>query len=93
MCARDRLAPESFLDVLYQDVIADPIKEVRRVYDFIGLDLTAEREATMQRWIRDNAQRKHGVHSYRLEDFGLDREQLDPHFEAYRDRFGVPIEP
>jgi hypothetical protein len=92
MDVRNRLDSSSFLDVLYQDVISDPFKEVRRVYDFIGLELTPDTESQMQRWLAANSQTKHGVHHYQLEDFGLDRASLDPHFEAYRDRFGVPIE-
>jgi hypothetical protein len=92
MDARDRLGSDAFLDVLYQDVVADPMKQVRRVYDFVGLDLEVSTEAAMQSWLHDNAQTKHGVHHYRLEDFGLTREQLDPQFRAYRTRFGVPVE-
>jgi len=90
MAVRGRAAPGSFLDVLYQDVVKDPLKEVRRVYDFIELELTPETEQTMQQWLATNSQTKHGVHSYQLGDFGLDRARLDPHFEAYRQRFGVP---
>jgi hypothetical protein len=90
MAVRARAAPGSFLDVLYQDVMEDPLKEVRRVYDFIGLELSPETEQSMRRWLATHSQTKHGVHSYQLEDFGLDRTRLDPHFEAYRERFGVP---
>jgi hypothetical protein len=92
MDVRSRVSRESFIDVLYHDVVADPLKEVRRVYDFIGLDLTPETEAAMQQWRVDNRQTKHGTHNYRLEDFGLSRSGIDPHFEAYREKFGVPIE-
>jgi hypothetical protein len=92
MDVRSRRGQDSFLDVLYQDVVADPLKQVRRVYDFIGLDLSPEIEATMERWRSENSQTKHGTHRYRLEDFGLDREGLDPRFAAYREQFGVPIE-
>ena len=92
MDVRSRVGIESFLDVLYHDVVADPLKEVRRVYDFIGLDFTPETEAAMQQWLIDNGRTKHGTHRYRLEDFGLARSDIDPNFEAYRERFGVPIE-
>ena len=90
MAVRGRAAPGSFLDVLYQDVMEDPLKEVRRVYDFIGLELSPETEQSMRQWLATHGQTKHGVHSYQLEDFGLDRARLDPYFEAYRERFGVP---
>lgn len=89
---RGRRGSDSFIDVLYQDVVADPLKQIRRVYDFIGQDLTPETEAAMQQWRAEHSQTKHGTHRYRLEDFGLDRSTLDPKFEAYRERFGVPIE-
>ena len=92
MQARQRIDPRVFLDVLYQHVIRDPLEQVRRVYDFIGLELEPATESAMNRWLRDNSQTKHGVHGYELEDFGLSREDLDPHFKAYRDQYGVPIE-
>jgi len=92
MDVRSRVDSSSFLDVLYQDVVADPLQEIRRVFEFIGLDLAAETETSMRRWLTDNSQTRHGVHSYQLSDFGLDRSMLDRHFEPYRDRFGVPIE-
>jgi hypothetical protein len=92
MDVRSRVSNESFLDVIYQDVVTDPLKEVRRVCDFIGIDLMPETEATMQQWRVDNKQTKHGTHRYQLEDFGLSRSAIDPNFEAYREKFGVPIE-
>ncbi|MDJ0848007.1 MAG: sulfotransferase [Myxococcota bacterium] len=89
---RERGDQGSFLDVLYADLTADPLKEVRRVYDFLDLELAPGTEAAMGRWLAANAQTRHGVHQYRLEDFGLDRPRLDPHFANYRARFGVPAE-
>ncbi len=90
--ARERRSPSAFLDVLYADLVADPLKEVRRVYDFIGLELASATEAAMRHWLAENEQTRHGVHLYRLADFGLDRAGLDPHFAPYRTRFGVPAE-
>lgn len=92
MQARRSIDPGVFLDVLYQDVISNPLEQVRRVYDFIGMELEPATEAAMNQWLRNNSQTKHGVHGYELEDFGLSREALDPHFKAYRDQYGVPIE-
>jgi hypothetical protein len=81
-----------FLDVAYADLVADPLKQVRRVYDFLGLPLPPETEAGMQRWLAGNPQGRHGAHRYRLEDFGLDARALAPRFEPYRERFGVARE-
>ncbi len=82
----------AFADVAYADLVADPIKQVRRIYDFLGLPLPPETEAAMERWLAANPQGRHGVHRYRLEDFGLDRAELEPLFEPYRRRFGVASE-
>jgi hypothetical protein len=89
MEVRDGAGPDSFLDVAYADLVADPLKEIRRIYDFIGLSLAPETEAAMQGWIAGNPQNKHGIHRYRLEDFGLDRARLEQRFEPYRSRFGI----
>jgi hypothetical protein len=81
-----------FMDVHYTDLVADPMKQIRRIYDFLGLPLTAETEETMRQWQGRNPQHKHGVHRYQLEDFGLDREELAEQFKPYCERFGVASE-
>jgi hypothetical protein len=89
MQVRERATGRSFLDVAYPDLLADPLKEIRRIYDFLGLRLAPPTEASMQRWLAANPQNKLGVHRYRLADFGLDRAQLERSFDPYRQRFGV----
>ncbi|MBI5487075.1 MAG: sulfotransferase [Deltaproteobacteria bacterium] len=79
-----------FLDVRYGDLVADPVREIRRVYDWLGAPLLPAAEAAMERWRLGNPQYKHGRHRYRLEDFGLDREEVSRAFFAYRERFGIP---
>jgi hypothetical protein len=92
MAVRDRTPPGVCLDVAYADLLADPLKQARRVCDFLGLPLSAEVEASMRHWIAENPQHRRGVHRYRLEDFGLDRAALEQRFEPYRSRFGVAAE-
>ena len=89
---RERVGSRGFHDVAYADLLADPMKEIRRIYDFLALPLTPATEAAMQRWLAANPQNKRGVHRYRLEDFGLDRGQLARRFEPYCQRFGVAAE-
>jgi hypothetical protein len=87
MVARDRIGADRFLDVAYADLVADPLKQVRRIYDFADLSLSGETEAAMQAWIAGNPQDKHGHHRYQLEDFGLDRGRLEELFDPYCRRF------
>jgi hypothetical protein len=89
---RERAPAGAFLDVAYADLLADPLEEIRRIYDFLGLALAPATEAAMHAWLAANPQNKRGVHRYQLEDFGLDRAELARRFEPYRARFGVAAE-
>jgi hypothetical protein len=89
MEARERLDPSAFIDVAYDGLLADPMKQVRRIYDFIGCGLATETEQAMEVWRANNRQDRHGVHRYELSDFGLVREELDARFTRYCERFDV----
>jgi hypothetical protein len=89
---RDADRQGRFLDVHYGRLVADPLGELRRVYEFLGDPLTPAAEAAMRGWLRANPQHKHGRHRYRLEDFGLRRDDVARSFADYRARFGIPDE-
>ena len=91
--ARDTLPADAFIDVAYRDLVTDPMKQIRRIHDFLGLSLRPDTEEAMRTWRSSNPQNKHGVHRYRLEDFGLDRARLEGDFARYRARFDVEQEP
>jgi hypothetical protein len=92
MEVRDRRGAGQFLDVAYADMVSDPMKQIRRIYDFIDCALTPETEQVMRGWLGGNPQNKHGVHRYQLEDFGLDREPLSAQLVPYRERYEIPEE-
>ncbi|OAN59356.1 MULTISPECIES: sulfotransferase family protein [unclassified Sphingobium] len=78
-------------DIQYDQQLADPIGEMRRLYARFDTPLTAEAEAAMQATLSANPQGKHGKHSYALEDYGFDRAGIHAHFEDYIDRFAIPV--
>jgi hypothetical protein len=84
--------PDSFIDVSYYDVLKDPMAEVRRIYAFAGIELTDVAVAAMEANLKSNPQNKHGVHRYRLEDFGLTTAQIRTDYGAYSKFFGIPEE-
>lgn len=94
MQARDEglLAPEQVVDVLYRDLVADPVASVRRVYQRFGLELSPAVAERMRAWVAARPRGRHGEHRYRFEDTGLDLETERARFAAYRERFGVPSE-
>jgi hypothetical protein len=75
------------VDLLFQDLLADPIACVRRIYTAAGDELSAGAEAEMSAWIDQNRQHKHGKHEYAAEDVGLSLGELQRRFEFYRPRF------
>ncbi len=85
IAVRAKADPSRFFDVPYQSLIADPIGTVRAACAHFGYDFSPEYEARAVAWRAANPQHKHGVHRYRLDDFGLDAATVNRHFAAYRD--------
>ena len=76
IAARSRLGEDRFLDVHHRDLIADPMREVRRVYEFVGAELTPSVERTIGDWQVANRSGAQGAHHYTAEQFGLTTEQI-----------------
>jgi len=73
-------------DIAFDDAVADPIQQVSRLYDAVGLPLTVEAEGAMLRWL-DERPREAARPAYGLENYGLHPEQVDDRFALYNKRF------
>ncbi len=73
-------------DIEFAAAVADPIGAVARVYDAVGMPLTAEAETAMRRWL-SHRPREAARPSYALETYGLTADQVDDRFAAYNHRF------
>jgi hypothetical protein len=80
---------DRFIDVFFENAMRDPLAEIRRIYEFAGMELTPETEAKMRQWLVDNAREKRVAHSYSLEQFGFTEEGIRRDFAAYRERFST----
>jgi hypothetical protein len=89
LAARAATDPSRLADVAYDDLLADPIGVVKRLYAHFGYSYSPELEAGMRRWLREHPQHKHGVHRYDLADYGLSPEAVDARFADYSRRFGL----
>ena len=83
--------PARCTDIEFDGAVADPIGQVSRVYDAIGVPFTAAAESAMRRWLQQRpreAQRP----PYTLSDYGLDDQRIDNRFVTYNQRFrsGAP---
>lgn len=77
------------VDVLYDDLVSDPVATVAAIYSGTGRSLTDDAAAAMAAHVRANPKGKHGAHHYDLADFGLHDGKVMERFAAYADRYGV----
>jgi hypothetical protein len=78
-----------FHDVLYHDLLADPIGTIEQLYRAFGLELSHEAAQGMKRYLKENPQNKYGKHNYTLEEFGLDEQKIKEKYGPYCERFGL----
>lgn len=88
MRSRDAIGEEQCIDVSYHDVMSDPVETIRRVYEASGLTMSDEHASRIRNWLANHNQTKHGVHKHSPEEFGMDADEVNEKFAAYRERFG-----
>ena len=92
MASRDNIGEDRIIDVHYADMMRDPIGTARKLYAALGDEFTPEAQAGMQAWVDDNPQDKFGRHEYKLAQFGLTKEKLEPMFAEYLRRYPIEME-
>ena len=78
----------------YQRFVANPIREIKRLYEFLGQTLPGGVEAAMDVAISVHDERRAAVgpNRYSLEQFGLTADRLPPIFNDYVRQFGIERE-
>jgi hypothetical protein len=92
IAARSRIGDERFLDVHHRDLVADPMGELHRIYQWLGLELGAPVERAMAEWQTANRAGAHGIHRYTAEQYGLSDARVRSDYDFYIRRFDVQIE-
>jgi Sulfotransferase family len=94
--ARDdgTLAAEHVVDVQFTDFMADPFETIGRIYDQLGLVLTAATDNRMRAFLEAHpGDGGGGGGRYRFADTELDAAELRERARPYQERFDVPSEP
>ena len=86
------LPADRITDVLYRDLVREPIATVASLYRGWGRTLSAEAEARMRAFLDHRRHAKRGAHEYAFETTGLDRDAERKKYAAYLERYGVPLE-
>lgn len=89
---REQVPADNQYDIQYADITSDWQQAMQGIFKFLGMPFTDHAKADMQSWMDENSQHKHGAHTYSLEDFGLNKEEVDQRLMFYRDRYNIPYE-
>ena len=86
---RDRLANNRICDIQYDEIRREPIRAVRRIYEYFGWSLSHEAERRMRVLVASQAKRQSANHRYDLSQFGASANRVLSAFATYCQRFGL----
>ena len=75
--------PDDFYHLYYDDLLADPLAQLRKVYRWLGDEWTEATEVGMRNWLNENPQGRRGKHRYSLAQWGFSKQDLEPYFSDY----------
>jgi hypothetical protein len=78
-----RERPEDMCDVYYDDLVADPLAQMKKIYAWLGDAWTDTTETGMRAWLEANPQGRFGQHRYSLAQWGFTKQDLEPYFADY----------
>ena len=81
--------PGQVLDIVHGQFHADPMAVLDRIYGFIGMDIADDTRAAFAQRIADKPELQHGVHSYRLADYGVTADEARAPFADYIARYDL----
>ena len=90
--ARDHVPRERMIDVHYEDMEGDWRAAMRRVYDFLDLDIAPALPA-MERYQERTRTLKRRPHRYSLEEFGLTPGRVLDELDDYVETYAIPPDP
>jgi len=78
-----RERPADVYNLYYDDLVADPLAQMKRIYAWLGDAWSAPAESGMMAWLSANPQGRFGKHSYSLAQWGFSKQDLTPYFSDY----------
>jgi len=87
MAVRAKAGSERFIDIDYRELTQNAAEQGARVLEFAGIPMSAEIENGMADWIEANRREHRAVHTYTLDDFGLNADEITREYGSYIDAF------
>jgi hypothetical protein len=85
--ARETEPAGRFIDVLYLDLLRDPVGKACDVMRLLGIEPTEADRRAMTVWYDANCRDLRPPHHYEAEEFGLTKAQMDRDFAFYLDAY------
>ena len=79
-------------DLLFRDLLSDPVPAVRAVYDRLGLEFSDALAAAIPAYLADKPKDKFGKHVYEPAALGLDESTVRDQFTDYIAHHNIPLE-
>jgi len=76
----------------YYALVADPVSQMRRIHEGLGIDTPDDVAKAVGDWHAANPKNARGRNDYSLEEYGLDVNAVRERFAPYASRFSIPIE-
>ena len=86
---KSNLGTDQCLDIFHEDLSADPIKTVEKVYRHFDIQLSKGAKKRMQTWLRDHPRSRFGSHACKPEEYGLTFDKEKERFTFYYDQFDL----
>jgi hypothetical protein len=90
-CGQQALAnhPEArIISIGYDQLVADPLRQVRHIHEMFDLGWAPGHERRMQQWLTANPANRHGHHDYSAKTYGLKMDQLESLYPQEMVRLG-----
>jgi hypothetical protein len=87
MALRQGELASRFIDIRFDELVADPIGNFRRLMNEMGMTVTPADEGAATDWMSQNQRGSFPPHRYALEDYGLSRESIADSLAFYHERF------
>jgi len=80
------------VDVLYADLMGNPLATLASVYERLGLEFTSEHQNRASTYLAGRPKDRRGSHLYIFDDLGLRHQQVEDSFEPYVNEYNIPQE-
>lgn len=92
MNTRAVFGDNNFVTVSYYDLISDPIKQLKRIYEHVGITFDETAESRANSVVAASPQNRFGQHKYQSDSFGLTTEAINQQLKLYRAFHSIPYE-